>query len=102
MHAGALLALGDDCPVGIKVLIEGQEECGDGGIEEFVKANAELLKADVIVISDVGNYALGVPTLTTSLRGMAASTSRSRRSKAPCTAACSAARRPTRSSRSAA
>ena len=72
MHAGTLLALGDDCPVGIKVLIEGQEEAGDGGIEEFVHANAELLKADVIVISDVGNYALGVPTLTTSLRGMAA------------------------------
>ena len=72
MHAGALLALGDDCPVGVKVLIEGQEECGAGGIEEFVKANAELLKADVIVVSDVGNYALGVPTLTTSLRGMAA------------------------------
>jgi cysteinylglycine-S-conjugate dipeptidase len=72
MHAGTLLALGDDCPVGIKVLIEGQEEAGEGGIEEFVAANAELLKADVIVISDVGNYALGVPTLTTSLRGMAA------------------------------
>jgi len=72
MHAGALLALGADCPVGVKVLIEGQEECGRGGIEEFVKANAELLKADVIVISDVGNYSLGVPTLTTSLRGMAA------------------------------
>lgn len=72
MHAGALLALDDDCPVGVKVLIEGQEEAGSGGIEEFVHANAELLKADVIVISDVGNYALGVPTLTTSLRGMAA------------------------------
>ena len=72
MHAGALLALDDDCPVGVKVLIEGQEEAGDGGIEEFVAANAELLDADVIVISDVGNYALGVPTLTTSLRGMAA------------------------------
>ncbi len=72
MHAGALLALGEDCPVGVKVLIEGQEEAGDGGIEEFVTANKELLKADVVVISDVGNYALGVPTLTTSLRGMAA------------------------------
>jgi acetylornithine deacetylase/succinyl-diaminopimelate desuccinylase-like protein len=72
MHAGALLALGDACPVGIKVLVEGQEEAGDGGIEEFVEANAESLRADVIVISDVGNYALGVPTLTTSLRGMAA------------------------------
>ena len=72
MHAGALLALGADCPVGIKVLVEGQEENGQGGIEAFVKANAELLKADVIVVGDVGNYALGVPTLTTSLRGMAA------------------------------
>ena len=72
MHAGALLALGAECPVGVKVLIEGQEEDGQGGIEAFVKANAELLKADVIVISDVGNYSLGVPTLTTSLRGMAA------------------------------
>jgi cysteinylglycine-S-conjugate dipeptidase len=72
MHAGTLLALGDDCPVGIKVVIEGQEEAGEGGIEEWVKANAELLKADVVVVSDVGNYALGVPTLTTSLRGMAA------------------------------
>jgi len=72
MHAGALLALGADCPVGIKVLIEGQEENGQGGIEELVKANAELLKADVIVIADVGNYSVGVPTLTTSLRGVAA------------------------------
>jgi len=72
MHSGALLALGTDCPVGVKVLIEGQEECGQGGIEEFVKAHAELLKADVIVISDVGTYSVGVPTLTTSLRGVAA------------------------------
>ena len=72
MHAGALTALGADCPVGVKVLIEGQEENGQGGIEAFVKANAELLKADVIVISDLGNYSLDVPTLTTSLRGMAA------------------------------
>jgi acetylornithine deacetylase/succinyl-diaminopimelate desuccinylase-like protein len=72
VHAGALLALGEDWPVGVKVLVEGQEEAGGGGIEEFVKANTELLRADVIVISDVGNYALGVPTLTTSLRGMVA------------------------------
>jgi len=72
MHLGALLALGADCPAGITVLIEGQEEDGQGGIEAFVRTNRELLRADVIVISDVGNYSLGVPTLTTSLRGMAA------------------------------
>ena len=72
MHAGTLLALGEDCPVGIKVLVEGSEECGEGGIEEFVRAHAELLQADVVVIADLGNSALGAPTLTTSLRGMAA------------------------------
>lgn len=72
IHVGTLLALGSDCPVGVKVLIEGQEEAGEGGIEEFVAANAEVLAADVVIVADVGNYALGVPTLTTSLRGMAA------------------------------
>ncbi len=72
MHAGALLALGEDSPVGVKVLVEGSEECGGGGIEDFVRAHAELLRADVVVIADLGNFALGVPTLTTSLRGMAA------------------------------
>jgi acetylornithine deacetylase/succinyl-diaminopimelate desuccinylase-like protein len=72
MHAGALLALSADCPVGVKVLIEGSEECGGGGIEDFVRAHDELLHADVVAIADLGNFALGVPTLTTSLRGMAA------------------------------
>ena len=36
MHGGALQTLGTDCRVGVKVLIEGQEENGQGGIEEFV------------------------------------------------------------------
>ena len=72
MHAGALLALGDDSPVGVKVLIEGQEEADGDGMEEFVKAHAELLHAEVVVVADLGNFALGVPTLTTSLRGVAA------------------------------
>jgi acetylornithine deacetylase/succinyl-diaminopimelate desuccinylase-like protein len=72
MHIGALNALGPDCPVGIKVLIEGYEEVSGRGIEAFVTANPDVLAADVIVIADVGNYGIGVPTLTTSLRGMAA------------------------------
>jgi cysteinylglycine-S-conjugate dipeptidase len=71
MHCGAIKALGPDCPMGIKVLIEGQEEYSSGGIEELVAANTELLAADVVVVADVGNVALGVPTLTTSLRGLA-------------------------------
>ena len=72
MHGGALLALGKACPVGIKVLVEGQEETGGDGLEQFVQAHADLVKADAIVIADAGNHSLGVPTLTTSLRGMAA------------------------------
>jgi cysteinylglycine-S-conjugate dipeptidase len=72
MHAATLLTLSNECPVGIKVLIEGQEEAGLGGLEQFVQANPELLRADAVVIADAGNNSLGVPTLTTSLRGMAA------------------------------
>ena len=70
MHVAALRALGADCAVGVKVLIEGAEEVGGGGIEEFVAANAASLSADAIVVADVGNTAVGEPTLTTSLRGM--------------------------------
>lgn len=70
MHAGALRALGEDFSVGVKVVIEGKEECGDGEIEAFVAANPELFTADAVVVADVGNVALGHPTITTSLRGV--------------------------------
>ena len=70
IHTGALAALGDECRVRIKVLVEGAEEVGAGGIETFVAAHADLLGADAIVLADVGNYQTGVPTLTTSLRAM--------------------------------
>ena len=68
--SGSGAALGPVAALGIKVLIEGAEEVGSGGIEDFVRANPELIAADAIVVGDVGNYALGEPTLTTSLRGM--------------------------------
>ncbi len=72
LHALALRALGDQLGVGVKVLVEGSEECGGGQIEDVVRARADLLAADVIVVADVGNWKLGVPTTTSSLRGMAA------------------------------
>jgi len=72
MHTGALQALGADCPVGVKVLIEGQEETGLGSLDELVLRHPDLVAADAIVIADSGNRGLGVPTLTTSLRGMVA------------------------------
>jgi acetylornithine deacetylase/succinyl-diaminopimelate desuccinylase-like protein len=72
MHSGALQAMGAGCRIGIKVLIEGQEETGFGILDDFVLQHPDLVAADAIVIADSGNHSLGVPTLTTSLRGVAA------------------------------
>jgi acetylornithine deacetylase/succinyl-diaminopimelate desuccinylase-like protein len=69
MHLTALRALGDDLPVTVKIVGDGSEEQGTGGLAAFVAANADLLRADVILVGDAGNLAVGVPTLTTSLRG---------------------------------
>jgi cysteinylglycine-S-conjugate dipeptidase len=71
MHLTALRALGDDLPVSVKIIGEGSEEQGTGGMEAFVPPHADLLRADTILVCDTGNFAVGVPTLTTSLRGLA-------------------------------
>lgn len=73
MHLTALRALKQlhgGFPCGVKLICEGSEEQGTGGLEAFVPENAELLRADTILVCDTGNFAVGVPTLTTSLRGM--------------------------------
>jgi acetylornithine deacetylase/succinyl-diaminopimelate desuccinylase-like protein len=72
LHAGALRAIGSEPPVNIKVVIEGEEETGRGTFSEYVAANPDKLAADVIVVADGGNWRVGEPTLTTSLRGLAA------------------------------
>jgi acetylornithine deacetylase/succinyl-diaminopimelate desuccinylase-like protein len=70
MHLTALRALGDDVPVNLKVIVEGSEEQGTGGLEDFVTRNPELLRADAILVRDTGNAAVGVPASTVSLRGL--------------------------------
>jgi len=73
MHLTALRALEQTqggFPCGVKLICEGSEEQGTGGLEEFVPPNADLLRADTILVVDTGNFAVGVPTLTTTLRGM--------------------------------
>lgn len=73
MHLAALRALREvhgAFPCGVKLISEGSEEQGTGGLEQFVPENAELLRADTILVCDTGNFAVGVPTLTTTLRGM--------------------------------
>ncbi|MET8876859.1 dipeptidase [Nocardia sp. NPDC004604] len=69
MHLTALRALGADLPLGVTLVAEGSEEQGTGGLERFVEANPELLRADAILVCDSGNFAVGVPTFTETLRG---------------------------------
>ena len=70
-HLTALRALRDDLHVGVKLIAEGSEEQGTGGLEAFVPSHADLLRADAIIVADSGNFADGAPTFTTSLRGLA-------------------------------
>jgi cysteinylglycine-S-conjugate dipeptidase len=71
VHLTALRALRGELPANVKIVGEGSEEQGTGGLERFVPENADLLHADAILVVDTGNVAVGVPTLTSSLRGMA-------------------------------
>jgi acetylornithine deacetylase/succinyl-diaminopimelate desuccinylase-like protein len=66
----ALRALGDRIPVDLKLVVEGSEEQGTGGLEAFVPSHADLLRADTILVCDTGNAAVGHPAATVSLRGM--------------------------------
>ncbi|QRX91094.1 MULTISPECIES: dipeptidase [Streptomyces] len=72
MHLTALRALKEHggVPVNIKVIVEGSEEQGTGGLERYAEAHPELLTADAIVIGDAGNFRAGLPTVTATLRGM--------------------------------
>ncbi|GGG25276.1 dipeptidase [Rhodococcoides trifolii] len=71
MHLAALRAVGTPFPVGITIVSEGSEETGAGGLEALVESRPELFEADVVVIADTGNTAVGIPTVTTTLRGIA-------------------------------
>ncbi|KOU38362.1 dipeptidase [Streptomyces sp. WM6378] len=72
MHLLALRALkaNGGVPVSVKVIVEGSEEQGTGGLEQYAEAHPELLTADAIVIGDTGNFRVGLPTVTATLRGM--------------------------------
>ncbi|MBD0322258.1 MAG: dipeptidase [Aldersonia sp.] len=71
MHLLALRTLGTPFPLGIRVVVEGSEEMGTGGLENLVESRPELFEADMILVADTGNAAVGRPTVTTTLRGLA-------------------------------
>jgi cysteinylglycine-S-conjugate dipeptidase len=70
VHVGALRALGDDLPVTVRFFIEGEEEVSSATLPDLLHQYRDRLAADVIVIADAGNWDIGVPSLTTSLRGL--------------------------------
>ena len=70
VHLTALRALGAELPVHLKLVVEGSEEQGTGGLEDFVRENADLLRADAILVCDTGNADVGLPAATVSLRGL--------------------------------
>ncbi|MFA5404196.1 MAG: dipeptidase [Ignavibacteria bacterium] len=58
-------------PVNVKILLEGEEEVGSTNLVKFIRDNKELLKCNLIVISDTSMYAKGLPSICYGLRGLA-------------------------------
>jgi acetylornithine deacetylase/succinyl-diaminopimelate desuccinylase-like protein len=57
-------------PVNVKFLIEGEEEVGSGNLDTFIANHQELLKADVVLISDTPMFDRGIPSICYGLRGL--------------------------------
>jgi cysteinylglycine-S-conjugate dipeptidase len=70
VHAAALQAWGGIPPVNVSILIEGEEEIASEHLPQFLKKYADRLRADVIILADCANWAVGTPSLITSLRGI--------------------------------
>jgi succinyl-diaminopimelate desuccinylase len=58
-------------PIRLKYLIEGEEEVGGAGLEEFLPRSAERLACDCVVISDGSKFSRDIPAITYGLRGIA-------------------------------
>ncbi len=73
MHAKAFeyLVRSNNLKCNVKFLIEGEEEVGSPNLAPFCTAHKELLKADIILVSDTGMIARDIPSITVGLRGLA-------------------------------
>ena len=74
LHIKALeahLATRKKLPVNVVVIAEGEEEIGSEHLAQFVEEQKKMLKADAVVISDSAMFAPGLPSILSSLRGLA-------------------------------
>ena len=73
MHAKAfeLMVKTNTLPCNVKFMIEGEEEVGSPNLGKWCEENKEMLKADIILVSDTSMIAADIPSITTGLRGLA-------------------------------
>ncbi|MBV6521685.1 MAG: Succinyl-diaminopimelate desuccinylase [Gemmatimonadaceae bacterium] len=67
----AILAVRGGLPVNIVLVAEGEEEVGSENLADFVRSNADRLACDGVVVSDSSMFAPGIPSILSSLRGLA-------------------------------
>ena len=68
-HLAALRAYGGKPPCGVALFIEGEEESGSTHLMDYLEAERATLECDAVIIADSGNWRIGQPAITTTLRG---------------------------------
>src|SRR6266540_5489090 len=71
-HLAALRAYDGKPPVGVAVFIEGEEEAGSERLRGYLEGEGDRLRCDAVVVADGGNWRIGAPAITTTLRGVVA------------------------------
>ena len=85
-HVGAVrawLRTAGELPCNVKVMVEGEEEIGSPRLAPFLAEFGDDLQADVLLLADAGNWSVGTPGVTYSLRGIAGGTVRLRALESP-------------------